>query len=55
MAEHAIAESQADADFAERVKTYRAFLTLIKFGLLTVVTLLIILAVVTLPGRYPAG
>jgi hypothetical protein len=51
MAEHAITDTVADADFAARVKTYRLFLGLLKFGLLTVVILLIILAVSTQLGR----
>ncbi len=51
MAEHAVTDTAADADFAERVKTYRLFLGLLKFGLLGVVILLIILAVTTQLGR----
>lgn len=48
MAEHALAATEADADYEVRVKTYRSFLKLIRFGLLTVVIVLILLAVVTL-------
>jgi hypothetical protein len=48
MTEHTITDTQADADFAEHVRTYHLFLNLCKFGLLTVVIILIILAVVTL-------
>ncbi|HKH81694.1 MAG TPA: aa3-type cytochrome c oxidase subunit IV [Methylovirgula sp.] len=48
MAEHLATDAQADADFEERVRTYNLFRNLFKFGLLTVVIILIFLAVVTL-------
>lgn len=51
MAEHAITDPASDADFAERVRTYRRFLSLLKFSLAGIVILLIILAVTTQLGR----
>jgi hypothetical protein len=51
MAEHAMTNTAADADFAERVRTYRQFLSILKFALLGIVVLLIILAVTTQMGR----
>lgn len=48
MAEHLASNAEADADFAEHVRTYHLFLNLLKFGLIGVVIALIILAVVTL-------
>ncbi|HLH10422.1 MAG TPA: aa3-type cytochrome c oxidase subunit IV [Methylovirgula sp.] len=48
MAEHAIMDTENDADFAEHVRTYKMFVRLLKLGIVGVVILLIILAVVTL-------
>jgi hypothetical protein len=51
MAEHAITETAPDADFAEHVRTYHQFLSILKYGLVGVIILLIILAVTTQLGR----
>ncbi|MGA3302390.1 MAG: aa3-type cytochrome c oxidase subunit IV [Methylovirgula sp.] len=51
MAEHhaaAAAEGHPDMDYAEHDKTYRMFLTFVKYGTLTVIGLIILLAVLTL-------
>jgi hypothetical protein len=41
-------DAQNGADFAEHEKTYQLFLTLLKFGLIGVLAVLVILAFVTL-------
>jgi hypothetical protein len=51
MADHAVTDTETDADFADHLRTYHQFLSLLKFGLVGVVTLLIILAVVAQSGR----
>jgi hypothetical protein len=51
MAEHAVTDTETDADFAEHLRTYHGFLNLFKFGLVGVIILLILLAVVTQAGR----
>lgn len=50
MAEHhaAAAEGHRDMDYAEHEKTYRMFLTFVKYGTATVIGLVILLAVLTL-------
>jgi hypothetical protein len=48
MAEHHATDVEADADFAEHVRTYHLFLNLFKFALLGIISVLIILAFVTL-------
>ncbi len=51
MADHAITDTAPDADFAEHVRTYHRFLSILKFSLAGIVILLIILAVTTQLGR----
>ena len=50
MAEHgaAVATGHADMDYAEHERTYRRFLTLMKWGAIHCVGILIILALLTL-------